>query len=266
MSQHIEVASGRGVAVVWLGREQAHNALDADMVSALTQTFKQLGQDSHYQAIVLAGRGDSFCSGIDVGWLRQAAAQGHIPVLVSAVQGMLDAIHHCPSPVIARLHGNCLGLGVGIVAAADMAIASHGASFCLPETRLGMIPNLSSPYLVRAIGERAAKRWAMSGETFSASEAWRLGLLQDICNDEELDARINILLGSLVMANPQAVRATKQLIGQLHDPSTHRPHLESAPAKSYAQSKEPHYAEGINAFLEKRWPSWAPKAPEDESP
>lgn len=266
MSQHVEVASGRGVAVVWLGREQAHNALNEEMVSALTQAFRQLGQDSQHQSIVLAGRGDSFCSGIDVAWLRQAAAQGQIPSLVSAVQGMLDVIHHCPSPVIARVHGNCLGLGVGIVAAADMAIASHSSSFCLPETRLGMVPNLSAPYLVRAMGERAAKRWAMSGETFSASEAWRLGLLQDVCNDEELDARINILLGSLVMANPQAIRATKQLIGHLHDPATHRPHLESAPAKSHAQSKEPHYAEGINAFLEKRWPSWAPTSPEDETP
>ncbi len=266
MSQHVEVASGRGVAVVWLGREQAHNALDGEMVSALTQAFRQLGQDPQYQSIVLAGRGDSFCSGIDVTWLRQAVSQGQVPALVSAVQGMLDAIHHCPSPVIARVHGSCMGLGVGVVAAADMAIASHTASFCLPETRLGMVPNLSAPYLVRAIGERAAKRWAMSGETFSASEAWRLGLLQDVCNDEELDARINILLGSLVMGNAQAVRATKQLIGQLHDPATHRPHQDSAPAKSFAQSKEPHYTEGINAFLEKRWPSWAPKPSEDDAP
>jgi len=266
MSQHVEVASGRGVAVVWLGREQAHNALDAEMVSTLTQSFRQLGQDPQYQSIVLAGRGDSFCAGIDVAWLRQAATQGQVPNLVSAIQGMLDAIHQCPATVIARVHGNCMGLGLGIAAAADMAIASHSASFCLPETRLGMVPNLSAPYLVRAMGERAAKRWAMSGETFSASEAWRLGLLQDVCNDEELDARINILLGSLVMANPQAVRATKQLIGHLHDPATHRPHLESAPAKSYAQSKEPHYAEGINAFLEKRWPSWAPKPDGDDTP
>jgi len=266
MSEHVEVASGRGVAVVWLCREQAHNALNAEMVSSLTQSIKNLGQDTHYQSIVLAGRGESFCSGIDVAWLRHAADQGQIPALVSAVQDMLDAIHHCPSPVIARVHGNCMGLGVGMVAAADLAIASHNTSLCLPETRLGMVPNLSSPYLVRAIGERAAKRWAMSGETFSASEAWRLGLLQDICNDEELDARINILLGSLVMANPQAVRATKQLIMQLHDPATHRPHQASAPATSYAQSKAPHYAEGINAFLEKRWPSWAPTPPDDDTP
>jgi len=98
MSQHVEVASGRGVAVVWLGREQAHNALNEEMVSALTQAFRQLGQDSQHQSIVLAGRGDSFCSGIDVAWLRQAAAQGQIPSLVSAVQGMLDVIHQLPFP------------------------------------------------------------------------------------------------------------------------------------------------------------------------
>jgi methylglutaconyl-CoA hydratase len=202
MFETIEVVRGSRVAVIWLNRPELHNAMNADMVRELTRAIHESDQDADISAIVLASRGDSFCSGMDLNWYQALLDEGYssLDTLAVAVSNLFKAIDTASVPVIARVNGHCVGAGIGLVAAADIAVASHDAEFTQSETRLGLTPHLVAPYLNRAIGERIAGRWLMTGETFSAAEAWRLGLVHEICDPSELDARINGILGHLMTA------------------------------------------------------------------
>ena len=247
MFKTIEVVRGSRVAVIWLSRSEVHNALNEVIVKELTQAIDESAHDAQINAIVLASRGDSFCSGTDLNWCRTAldGESGAADAMTTALASMLKAIETSPVPVIVRVNGHCVGAGVGLVAAADIAVASHDAEFTQPETRLGLTPHLVAPYLSRAIGARSACRWLVTGETFSAAEAWRLGLIQEICDASELDAKINGILGHLMTAEPGAVKATRTLVKSLSQ--------NDAPAFNPPLARE-----GVSAFLEKRWPSWAP--------
>lgn len=247
MFETIEVVRGSRVAVIWLNRPEVHNALNAVMVKELTQAIGASAHDAQVNAIVLASRGDSFCSGTDLNWYRTAldGESGSVEEMAVALASMLKAIETSPVPVIARVNGHCVGSGVGLVAAADIAVASHDAEFTQAETRLGLTPHLVAPYLSRAIGVRSATRWLVTGETFGAAEAWRLGLIHEICDPSELDARINGILGHLMTAELGAVKGTLTLLKSLSENGT--PAIDPALAR-----------EGVTAFLEKRWPSWAP--------
>jgi methylglutaconyl-CoA hydratase len=248
MFKTIEVVLGSRVAVIWLNRPEVHNALNEVMVKELTQAINESAHDAQINAIVLASRGDSFCSGTDLNWCRTAldGKSGAADAMTAALANMLKAIEMSPVPVIARVNGHCVGAGVGLVAAADIAVASHDAEFTQAETRLGLTPNLVAPYLSRAIGVRSACRWLVTGETFSAAEAWRLGLIHEICDASELDARINGILGHLMTVELGAVKSTKKLLKTLTESNASV--LDQVLAK-----------EGVSAFLEKRWPSWAPE-------
>jgi methylglutaconyl-CoA hydratase len=248
MFKTIEVVRGSRVAVIWLNRPEVHNALNEVMVKELTQAINESAHDAQTNAIVLASRGDSFCSGTDLNWCRTAldGKSGAADAMTAALANMLKAIEMSPVPVIARVNGHCVGAGVGLVAAADIAVASHDAEFTQAETRLGLTPNLVAPYLSRAIGVRSACRWLVTGETFSAAEAWRLGLIHEICDASELDARINGILGHLMTVELGAVKSTKKLLKTLTESNASV--LDQVLAK-----------EGVSAFLEKRWPSWAPE-------
>jgi methylglutaconyl-CoA hydratase len=247
MFETIEVVRGSRVAVIWLNRPEVHNALNEVMVKELTQAIDASAHDAQVNAIVLASRGDSFCSGTDLNWYRSVldGESGSVEAMAVALAGLLKAIEASPIPVIARVNGHCVGAGVGLVAAADIAVSSHDAEFTQPETGLGLTPHLVAPYLSRAIGVRSASRWLMTGETFGAAEAWRLGLTHEICDVSELDARINGILGHLMTAELGAVKATRTLLKSLSENDTTA--FDPALAK-----------EGVSAFLEKRWPSWAP--------
>jgi methylglutaconyl-CoA hydratase len=247
MFETIEVVRGSRVAVIWLNRPEVHNALNEVMVKELTQAIDASAHDEQVNAIVLASRGDSFCSGTDLNWCRTAldGESGSAKAMTVALASMLKVIETCPVPVIVRVNGHCVGAGIGLVAAADIAVASHHAEFTQAETRLGLTPYLVAPYLSRAIGVRSANRWLVTGETFSAAEAWRLGLIHEICDASELDAKINGILGHLLTAEPGAVKATRTLLKSFSE--------DDAPVSDPALARE-----GVSAFLEKRWPSWAP--------
>jgi methylglutaconyl-CoA hydratase len=247
MFETIEVVRGSRVAVIWLNRPEVHNALNDVMVKELTQAIVESAHDAQINAIVLASRGDSFCSGTDLNWCRTAldGETGAAVEMTVALASMLKAIETSPVPVIVRVNGHCVGAGVGLVAAADIAVASHDAEFTQAETRLGLTPHLVAPYLSRAIGVRSACRWLVAGETFSAAEAWRLGLIHEICDASELDAKINGILGHLMTAELGAVKSTKKMLKTLNE--------SNAPVFDQVLAKE-----GVSAFLEKRWPSWAP--------
>ena len=259
MSHMIEVIEGERVVVIWLNRPDVHNALNEEMVLALTQALEAVSHRPTVAAVVLASKGDSFCSGTDLTWYQRgwdpSGQPCQAPTLV--LSKLLQAIQDCPVPVIARVHGHCIGMGIGLVAAADIAFASHGAEFTQTETRLGFVPHLVAPYLGRAIGPRAAARWLMMGETFAASEAWRLGLIQEICEESEMDVRINAMLGNLLMAEPAALQQTRKIAKSMQN-SVLNQAAEIAHGASLNSAASSPSREGVASFIEKRWPSWVP--------
>ncbi|MDO9023177.1 enoyl-CoA hydratase-related protein [Zwartia sp.] len=259
MSQMIEVVHGSRVAVVWLNRPEIHNALNEEMVAQLTQAIHDSSHDPETVAVVLASRGDAFCAGVDLAWYQRYWEQGghSSQAPARALAHLLKTIDCSPVPVIARVNGHCIGAGIGLVAACDMAFASHDAEFSQPETGLGLVPQLVAPYLSRAIGARTAGRWLMMGETFPAAEAWRMGLLQEICEASELDARINAVLGHLMLTEPNAVRLTREMLKSL--PGGELDHAQlTAKLEQFAPRVDSPAREGVNAFIEKRWPDWVP--------
>jgi len=264
MLQTLEVAYGPQTAVVWLARPDVRNALDARLIAELTEVFMALAADSSVRAIVLAGRGKAFCAGADLNAMRKSAAASEADNRADALAmaTLLQTIHTCPKPTIARVHGACMAGGMGLVAACDIAVAAREARFALTETRLGLIPSMISPYVLRAIGARAASRWFLSAESFDAAEAWRLGLAHEICEADELDARINALLGSFMLASPHAVAESKRLIRDMTGRPIDVALMEDTAARLAAQRASEDGREGIAAFLEKRAPGWVPQEPQ----
>lgn len=260
MLQTLEVAYGPHTAVIWLNRPDVRNALDARLIAELTETFMTLADDSDIRAIVLAGRGKVFCAGADLNAMRHSAqaseADNRADALALAT--LLHTIYTCPKPTIARLHGACMAGGLGLASACDIAIASRDTRFALTETRLGLIPAMISPYVLRAIGPRAASRWFLTAEIFDAAEAWRIGLIHDLCETDALDAHINTLLGQLMLASPNALKESKRLIHDIPQHPIDAAILEDTATRLAALRATPDGREGIAAFLEKRAPSWVP--------
>lgn len=260
MLQTVEVAYGPQTAVVWLNRPEVRNALDARMIAELTDVFATLEQDAEVRAIVLAARGKAFCAGADLNAMRQSAQASEDENRADAMglANLLHSIYTCSKPTIARVHGPCMAGGMGLVTACDIAVAGREARFALTETRLGLIPAMISPYVLRAIGARAASRWFLTAETFDAAEAWRLGLVQELCETDELDPHINALLGAFMFASPHAVAQCKRLIRDLAGRAIDADAIGDTAARLAAQRASDDGREGIAAFLEKRRPRWAP--------
>lgn len=214
---HVKVTGP--LATLTLSRADVHNAIDELLAVNLTQAFQKLGVAEAVRVIVLEGEGEMFTAGADLGWLRRMAAMEPAEAcrhsMIQAV--MLDAIRRCPKPVIAMVRGPALGLGLAMVACADMAVAAEGASFAMTEIRLGMVPAVSAPYIAAAIGAGACRRYALTGERFDAREASRLGLIQAIIAADRLDAARDHLVEACLRGAPAAQAATKDLLGLVAD-------------------------------------------------
>jgi len=257
----LDVTLRNAVAIVSLNRPDVHNAFNEELIAELTSVLRALGADEIVRAVVLMGTGESFCAGADLNWMRKMAEFSRAENLADAkaLATMLRTLNELPKPTLARVHGAVYGGGVGLVACCDIAIADHDASFALSEARLGLIPATISPYVVEAIGARAARRYFLTAERFGAPEAFRLGLLHDIAPAAELDARVNELLGFLVTAGPRAQAECKKLIRAM----AHRPidgGVISDTARRIARVRaSPEAKEGVEAFLSKRRAAWVPR-------
>lgn len=258
----IEVTVRNRVGIVALDRPEIHNAFDETLIRELTGTLAALAADDDVRAVVLTGNGPSFCAGADLNWMKKMAAYSRAENVADAegLAEMLRMLHAMPKPTIARVHGAAFGGGVGLVACCDIAIGAVEATFALSEAKLGLIPATISPYVIEAIGARAAGRYFLTAERFEAAEAYRIGLLHDIVPIAQLDDRVNETLGPLLLAGPQAQRACKALIRAV----AHRP-IDAAviadtvrriaDARASAEGKE-----GVAAFLGKRSAAWVPAA------
>lgn len=247
-----------GNAIITLNRPEAHNAFDPDMVRALTATLADIAAEASIRAVVIAGAGKSFCAGADIAHMRQSAKFTKVQNFKAAGESarMFHALYALNKPTIAAVHGAVRGGGCGIIAACDIAIATRTATFRLSEVKIGIIPAMISPYVIGAIGERQSRRYMLSGEEFDAAEAWRIGLVHDIVEEEELVTCVGEMLGQLYSSGPQAVHAIKQLIPKsAHSPIG--PGIINETAKIIAGIRAtPEAQEGLTAFLEKRKPAW----------
>src|SRR5262247_2842347 len=195
-----------GIALVWLNRPDVRNAFNETMIAELTAAFRALDADAAVRAIILAGEGKAFCAGADLNWMKKMAGysfeQNYDDAL--GLAKMLHTIHTVKKPTLARVHGPAFAGGMGLVAACDIAVAGQSAEFCLSEVKLGLVPATISPYVIAAMGERMAHRYMLTAEPFDAAEAYRIGFVQDIVPPQELDEKINALLGHIVGGAPGA--------------------------------------------------------------
>lgn len=258
MPTNLKINISHRVAVVWMTRPEVRNAFNDTTIAELTDAFRTLGADPDVRAIVLASEGPAFCAGADLEWMRRMSQYSHEENRADAMKlaTMLRTIHECPKPVIARVHGPAFAGGVGLVAACDIAIAALTAEFCLTETKLGLIPATIAPYVIRAMGASQARRYFLTAEKFNASEAFRIGLVQDIVPPDDLDGKINEMLGALMLTSAEAVADAKRLVREV----AFRPiddALVADTAERIAASRQSRDGrEGIASFLEKRKARW----------
>jgi methylglutaconyl-CoA hydratase len=247
-----------GNATVVLNRPEVHNAFDPEMVDALTSKLRQLEARADVRAIVLTGAGRNFCAGADIEHMRRGAAHSREENLeiARATSLMLHTLYAIEKPTIACVRGAVRGGGVGLVSACDIGLATRGATFRLSEVKLGIIPAMISPYVIAAIGQRMAHRYMLSGEEFDAAEAYRIGLVHDICEDAELNAVVGRLLAQLHTSGPRAVVAIKKLIPEVASAAIDGEISEKTAQRIAELRTTPEAQEGLTAFLEKRKPSW----------
>ena len=246
------------VATVTLNRPEVRNAFNDASIAALAEAFRSLGEDKRVRAIVLAAEGVGFCAGADLNWMRRMAEYSREENLADAAQlaEMLRLVYTCPKPTVARVQGDVFAGGMGLVAACDIAVSVDTASYCLSEVRLGLIPATIGPYVVRAMGARAAHRYALTAERFTAAEALRIGFVHEVVPAEALDAKVAEITGALVNAGPSAVRAGKQLVQDVAEREIDAALIARtvegiADIRASAEGRE-----GIQAFLQKRKPNW----------
>jgi len=249
---------GPFVAEVWLNRPDVRNAFNDGVITELSAAFTGFAQDPDLRAVVLAGHGKAFCAGADLSWMRAMAGysweQNHADA--SGLARMLWALYSCPVPLVGRVHGDCYAGGVGLAAVCDVLLASDNVQFCLSEARLGLLPATISPYVVKALGEQASRRYFITAERFSAAQAQALGFVHECMPAELLDARVADTVATLVANGPAAVRACKRLVQDVAG----RPidaGLRADTARRIADVRASSEGrEGVQAFLGKRDPGW----------
>lgn len=246
------------IARVTLNRPDVRNAFNEGLIAELTAAFTALGQRPDLRAIVLAAEGKAFCAGADLNWMKAMAGysweENHADA--TRLADMLWAIYSCPLPVIARVQGDVYAGGVGLVACADVVVAVDTAGFCLSEAKLGLLPATIGPYVVKALGEQASRRYFITAERFSAAEAHRLGLVHEVVAADALDAKVGEITTALTANGPAAVRACKQLVKDVASREI-TPALRDDTARRIADIRaSAEGREGVQSFLNKAKPSW----------
>jgi methylglutaconyl-CoA hydratase len=256
--KNLLVSTEKYVATVTLNCPEKRNAFNDEMISELSAAFKQLGTNDEVRVIVLAATGKAFCAGADLNWMRAMADYSYEENLADAdkLAQMLKTIYECPKPTIAAIQGDVYAGGMGLVAACDVAFAVKIANFCLSEVRLGLAPATISPYVIRAMGARAAQRYFLSAEVFDAKKARQLGFIHDRVSEESLDDVVATFCANVVKNSPDAMKTCKTL---LHDvagePMTEE--LIKHTVKGIADIRASEQGkEGVQAFLQKRRPAW----------
>ena len=254
----LEVAFSERVATITLNRPEVRNAFNEAMIAELTDAFEQFDTREDVRAIVLAANGAAFCAGADLNWMKKMAsfsdAENHADA--RRLADMLAAVYRCSKPVIARVSGDAYAGGVGLVAASDIVVAAEGARFCLSEARLGLIAATIAPYVVRALGERASRRYFTTAEQFDCTTALRLGLVHETVGVAMLDATVQKITAALCANGPRAVRDSKRLVQDVAGRVLDEALIDDTAARIARIRASAEGREGVASFLEKRVPSW----------
>jgi methylglutaconyl-CoA hydratase len=254
------------IGLVTLNRPERHNAFDDALIAELIGALRDMEADDAVRVVVLSGAGKSFSAGADLNWMKRMAGFSREENQRDAMQlgALMRTLAHLRKPTVARVHGAAYGGGVGLVACCDIAVATHAATFSLSEVKLGLVPAVISPYVVAAIGERAARRYFVTGERFDAAEAWRLGLVHELAPDDaQMDAKLNEIVDALLACGPVAQREAKELVRAVAGRPVTSELIQDCAERIARIRASPEGREGVGAFLEKRRASWVP-APEPD--
>jgi methylglutaconyl-CoA hydratase len=259
MSEVIDVSRPSAhVARVWLNRPDVRNAFNDEVIAALTRSFEALSQDKDLRVVVLGAHGKAFCAGADLNWMKAMAGYSWDENRADAqrLADMLWTLDQCPVPVVGRVQGDCYAGGMGLAAICDVLVAVEGATFCLSEARLGLLPATISPYVIRAMGAQAARRYMVTAERFSAAQAHALGMVHELVTPETLDARVDEIVTTLVNNGPAAARACKALVRDVAgQPLTAELRADTARRIADIRASD-EGREGLASFLNKRAPNW----------
>ncbi|WP_047866207.1 enoyl-CoA hydratase-related protein [Rubrobacter aplysinae] len=256
--EHLEASVEGGVATVTLDRPDVRNALSAGLIEELTRCMGEMSELEDVRVVVLTGRGESFCAGADIGYMRQTAGFSYEENLGDArrLAALFETIAACPKPVVACVMGAAIGGGVGLVAAADVGVAEEGCVFAFSEVRLGITPATIAPFVLRKIGHSHARSLFLTGERFGAERAREIGLVHEVAPGEELDELVRKKAGQLVSGGPEALASTKRLLGELEEAGPQEAAGITAARIAELRTGE-EGQEGLTAFLEKRKPRWS---------
>ena len=257
------------IGLVTLNRPERHNAFDDAMLAELTEALRSMEAEDAIRVVVLSGAGKSFSAGADLHWMRRMAGfsidENRRDAMGLAT--LMRTLAHLRKPTIARVQGSAYGGGVGLIACCDVAIATQSATFALTEAKLGLIPAVVAPYVIAAIGERAARRYFLSAERMEASEAFRLGLVHDLAVSEgDMDEKIGIVVDSMLACGPVAQREAKELIRAVAGRPVTSELIQDTADRIAKIRASPEGREGVGAFLEKRRASWVPPDPDPVVP
>lgn len=259
MTESVRITREAGLARIVLNRPERNNAFDEAMIIALTAAFESIAAEEGISIVVVSGEGRSFCAGADIAWMKRAAAYSRDENVRDAepLARMLAALDRMPQTTLARVHGPVYGGGIGLVAACDVAIAASDAGFCLSEVRLGLVPAVISPYVLRAIGTRHGRRYFQTAEVFSAADAERIGLVHLAVPPDALDHHIDELVTQLRTGAPGARAAAKALVGEVAGRAIDGEVMRQTAELIADMRAKDEAREGLAAFLEKRKPSWS---------
>ena len=259
MTTPLLVEKRQSVLTLTLNRPEIRNAFDDAQIERLTRALRDAEADSGVRVVVIAGNGSAFCAGADLNWMKRMAGYSYEQNLAdaAALAEMLKTLDRMSKPTLARVHGPAFAGGTGLVAACDIALGTPGAQFCLSEAKLGLSPATISPYVVRAMGARMARRYFLTAEVFDAAEAHRIGLLSALVPAAELDAALDGLVTQLLAGGPRAIAAIKDLIRAVSAGAVDETMIADTARRIAEIRVSAEGREGIASFLEKRKPAWA---------
>lgn len=254
----VRTAIADGVATVTLDRAAVHNAFDDATIAELIAALRAVAAEPSARCVVLAAAGRSYSAGADLAWMARMASYTEAENLADAMQlaELMRTLDGLPKPTVARVQGSAFGGGVGLVACCDIAVAARSAQFCLSEVRLGIVPAVISPYVVAAIGARAARRYFLTAERFDAGTAHALGLVHEVVPEEDLDAAVARVTGALLAGGPAALAHAKRLVARVSAPAVDDALVAETAALIARLRVSAEGREGLAAFLERRAPAW----------
>jgi len=261
MQTLISSTDRRGVLTLRMDRPQVHNAFDARMIDEMTTALRAADQDDAVRMVVITGTGACFSAGADLNWMRSLVSASREENERDALRlaDLMRSLNYLSKPTLARINGAAFGGGVGLIAACDISIAADNARFGLTEVRLGLVPAVISPYVIRRIGETYARRYFLTAERFDSLQACAIGLVQQTVGIEQLDTAVEDIVGQVLLGGPKAVAHGKRLVFEIagHGAAEQKT-LDEKTARLIADLRVSEEGqEGLAAFLEKRKPGWS---------